>query len=357
MADKPERVRAFDWLRGLAVLVMIQCHAMALLYPALRGPEPYPTLVWIDGLVAPSFILAAGFSLALVQVRAAMSADAAPGARARRFKKTLRRVGEVLAVGALMQWMWFPLLHEPKWLLRIDILPCIGLSLLIALPIFSLLASRPRALQWTALALAALVFGVAPYFENAPPLLAHFVSHKSGSMFPLLPWAGYVYLGAAIGAATARGGVRAAALWMSILGAVGIAIWLLTPQFQAMYPPHEFWITNPANHARRLVQVCGGTLVLLALEHLVRGAWQRTVPVRLIEIFGTSSLAGYFYHESLLYYRIGGVSFHALWGDHSTWARYCALTALLIAMTLVLAWATDKVYRRVDRRLTAPAAP
>ena len=350
--NKPDRVRAFDWLRGLAVLVMIQCHAMALLYPRLRGPSPYPTLIWIDGLVAPSFILAAGFSLALVQVRAA----AAGGPRGPRFRKTLRRICEVLAVGGLMQWMWFPLLREPHWLMRIDILPCIGLSLLIALPFFFSLAPHPRTLQWTSLGLAALVFGLAPYFENVSLPLAHFVSHKSDSMFPLLPWAGYVYLGAAIGAATATGGARAAARWLFSLGCAGILLWILSDSVQAAYPPHEFWITNPANHARRIVQVCGGTLVLLGAEHWLKGAWQQSAPVRFVEVFGTSSLAGYFFHESLLYFRIRGVSFHALWGDKCSWGEYAALTALLIAMTFVLAWATDKVYRLVDQRLSPVAS-
>jgi hypothetical protein len=31
----------------------------------------------------------------------------------------------------------------------------------------------------------------------------------------------------------------------------GIALWILTPQLTAVYPPHQFWVTNPANHARR----------------------------------------------------------------------------------------------------------
>src|SRR5207237_1427556 len=120
------RVRAFDWLRGIAVLVMMQTHALSLLHPSLRQGRFFQDLQWIDGLVAPSFIFAAGFSMALTQVRAAAS----PGARWPRIRRTLRRLLEVLAVATLMQWMWFPLWREPKWLLRIDILMCIFLSLL-----------------------------------------------------------------------------------------------------------------------------------------------------------------------------------------------------------------------------------
>src|SRR6266511_579226 len=104
------RVRAFDWLRGIAVLFMIQCHALALLVTPIRETALFHRLVWLDGLVAPSFTFAAGFSLALVQVRGANA-----GTRGKRLRKTLRRLGEVLAVATLVNWMWFPIFREPWW--------------------------------------------------------------------------------------------------------------------------------------------------------------------------------------------------------------------------------------------------
>jgi uncharacterized membrane protein len=355
MADSA-RVRAIDWLRGLAVLVMMQTHALSLLRPDLHTGPLFSRLQWIDGLVAPAFILAAGFSMALTQVRAAASASTSPGARGRRLRRTLRRLGEIYLVATLMQWMWFPLLREPKWLLRIDILMCIALSLTLALPILVLLAPRPRALSWVSLALAALVFGVAPLGENVPGVLNHFLSHKSGSMFPLLPWAGYVYLGAAVGAATAAGGSRSAALWLLGIAIAGIAIWSATPFFQGLYGPHDFWVTNPANCARRFTQVSLIALVLLGAETLFRGAWQRSLPIRFVEVFGASSLAAYFFHEALLFYRIRGLSFHALWGDRATWPQYWGLVAPLIAMTFVLTWLADRAYQRLGLGGRAPVS-
>jgi uncharacterized membrane protein len=340
------RVRAFDWLRGLAVLVMIQTHALVLLRPELRAGSFFATLQWIDGLVAPSFILAAGFSMALTQVRAAAAANDA-GARRRRSRRTLRRIGEVLFVATLTNWMWFPIFREPRWILRVDILQCIGLSLLIALPILSALASRPRALQLAALLLATLAFGAAPLAEQVRGPLAGFLNAKTGAVFPLLPWSGYVYLGAAIGAAAATGGSRAAAAWLVALAVAGALLWALTPQIAAAYPPHEFWVTDPANHARRWTQVCLFALLLLGVERLARGAgpW----PVRFVEVFGTSSLAGYFLHEMLLFYRFAGFSFETVWGNRCSWPLYWPVLALLIAATFALTVLVDRVYRRLDR--------
>jgi hypothetical protein len=70
MATPLPRIYAFDWLRGVAVLVMIQTHALVLLLPAIHQQALFKNIVRIDGLVAPSFIFSAGFSLGLVQVRA-----------------------------------------------------------------------------------------------------------------------------------------------------------------------------------------------------------------------------------------------------------------------------------------------
>ena len=351
------RVRAFDWLRGGAVLVMIETHALVLLRPALRAGSFYSVIQWIDGLVAPAFILAAGFSLALTQVRAAAGdaraqadagdARAAGDARRARFLKTLRRIGEVLAVATLVNWMWFPIFREPRWILRVDILQCIGLSLLIALPFIFLLAPRPKALQAAGLLGAALVFGLSPLAEHVGPPLAGILNRSTGAPFPLLPWGGSVYLGAAIGAAGTAGGKKAIAAWLLGLAALGVLLWLLTPQISGLYPPHDFWVTDPTNHARRWTQVCLIALLLLGLEAAgMRGGR----PVRFVEVFGTSSLAGYFFHQMLLYFHLFGFSFEKFWGDRCSWPQFWALLALLIAMTFALTVATDAVYQRINAR-------
>jgi hypothetical protein len=82
--------------------------------------------------------------------------------------------------------------------------------------------------------------------------------------------------------------------------------------------------------------------------------------VRFIAVFGSSSMAAYFFHESLLYYRARPFyfSFDAWWGHSCTWEKYWALAALLIGCTFVLVLLTDRVYRWVDQRLPSlPSGP
>ena len=68
-APPPSRAGRYpfiDVLRGLAVLFMIETHTVnALLDPALRAGTFHDALTYVNGLVAPAFLFAAGFSIVL----------------------------------------------------------------------------------------------------------------------------------------------------------------------------------------------------------------------------------------------------------------------------------------------------
>src|SRR5262249_38303474 len=281
-------------------------HSMVFLRKELLVTRAAAVLDFVNGLVAPSFIFAAGFSLALVQVRTAASG----GPRGPRVLRTLRRIGEVLAVGTLINWVWFPIAIEPAWLLRVDILQCIGLTLLLALPLNFALAPRPRTLMVASLLIGVAIFLVAPFADGVTgPLQDLF--NKDGprrSVFPLFPWAGWAFLGGAAGATAARGTaaeVRKLAVGIGLGSAVAL---LLQPLWLAICPPHAFGVTDPANTGARGIAVMAVLLGLLQVEARVPVGAKRSPLVWLVELFGTSSLAAYFFHEMLLYYEIRGVS-------------------------------------------------
>ncbi len=353
------RIKAFDWLRGIAVLVMVETHALVFLRPEFQQTRAMARLNWVNGLVAPSFILAAGFSLALLQVRAGASGWA--GQRARLWR-TLRRIAEVLAVATLVNMVWFPVSEVPRWLTRIDILQCIGLSLLLALPILLALARKPYLLAAVCLFLAASIFLLAPYAEQATGSVAGQLLKRGGpwsTVFPLVPWSGYIFLGAALGALLGVEDSARAHRLLWALVATGLLGWALTPLWLRLYPPHEFWVTDPANSAQRWTMVALLIVGLLAVEQRMSEQWRMSAPVRFVELFGTSSLAAYFFHEMLLFYQVRGVSLDVLFGKRCGWWGYAALTVGVIAATAVLASWTDRLYRALDARTRPPprAAP
>jgi uncharacterized membrane protein len=328
VTEDDRRIMAVDWLRGLSVLFMIQHHATDLLLPALKLDRAYAMLDRVDGLVAPAFTLVAGFSLGLVQVRSR-------GSRSR-VSRTLFRIAQVLAAATFVNWLWFPIFREPRWLLRLDILHCLGFSLLLALPISVSLARRPSALRFVALAIGLTIFAVTPLLERVPGSLGNFLNVNEGSVFPLLPWAGYVFLGLCLGAAAGEGRARLRS-WTIAIGLIGGLVFVLTPLWQVLYPPHTFWISNPGRHGDRWALCCAVLLGLMAVERRVPAQALASAPLRLpvglVDFFGRASLSSYVVHEMLLYYPIFGFSLTGSWGNRCGWLLYSVLTSLLIAAT------------------------
>jgi uncharacterized membrane protein len=345
------RIHAFDWLRGVAVVVMIQTHSLVLLQKGLEKDTFFSWLVRVDGLVAPSFIFSSGFALALVQVRAAL----AGGSRKAQALKTLKRIGEVLLVASLVNTIWFHAWREPKWLLRLDILHCIGLALLSALPFLVGLASRPQVLRWVMLGLAALVFGFSPLTENVTGLASIFVNTRVGALddslgttFALFPWAGYVFLGASFGATV---GMMQKEIqlwrWLGLLWLFGASLWATDGFWRDVYPAHHFWETNPANAAQRWTLVLSVIAVFRVIEVRVPTS-PRSRLAALIGTFGASSLSAYFFHEMLLYEHHVGI-FTRLFRERCDWVTYWPVLAALVFST----WLCVKAWERIDPRLRA----
>ena len=329
---------------------MIQTHALVLLLPSIHGQEFFKQLVSIDGLVAPSFIFSAGFALALVQVRAGLA-----GRRSEQARKTFKRIVEVLLVASLINFIWFPMYREPKWLLRIDILHCIGLSLLLLLPVLVALSPRPNVLRWTTLVLALAIFAVAPYGEQLTGVWQLFFNTRpgvlddtTGAQFPLLPWAGYVFLGASFGTTiAAMKEEKELWWWLALLMGIGALLFLNEEAIRNLYPAHQFYVTNPANAARRWTYVLG----LVAVLRLIERRWPKTTPstaAKWLGGFGAASLSAYFFHEMLLYHRWVGV-FARFFREKADWPLFWVLVAALIAAT----WGCVKLWTRVEPKLRA----
>lgn len=320
---------------------MIEAHALALLRPELRMSPEGRRLDWLNGLVAPSFIFAAGFSLALVQVRGAQ------GPRWPRARRSLRRIGEVLAVGLLVNAIWFPWRVEPGWLLRLDILPCIGVSLLLAMPLLVSLSRRPAVLSALSLLVALGIFLVSPYGALVTGPWAD-VAHNRGphqSLFPLLPWAAYVFLGASVGAMAAGASVRRIQVFLAGLAGLGATLSSLSDFFVTVYPPRTL---NPGNHGQRFLMVSLLLIALLLLESLVTERWRKSLGVRFMETLGMSSLAGYFFHEMLLFGQLGGISLAGMARDKLGWGLYLVSLAGLVLATTLLIKGVEWVYPRYE---------
>jgi uncharacterized membrane protein len=363
------RIRALDWHRGIAVLVMIECHCLALLHKSHDNEPLRQFLNSINGLVAPSFIFAAGFALAMVSCRAASD----PVGRRARALKTLSRIAEVLVVSNILNMQLWPVFRDPSWWLRVSILSCIAYSLFILWACVFSLGNRPRTVAAVMAGLSALIFALAPWTQTLRGLgpLQHFVNNSTDSPFPVLPWAGYAFLGASIGALMSipEKGPGYLLKGLVTMFAAGLTIALIGPGWAKVYH-WDPWILS--NAGERIWKVAAIALTLRGVELFgASQGWAMKNPLtRVLELYGTSSLSAFYFHITLLYgftaplIRGHYIAFHPLgdWLYKADWGAYWVLAILIIAATGVLCWAWDFVdvklpWKKAKKKPEAAPAP
>ncbi|MDP1830434.1 MAG: heparan-alpha-glucosaminide N-acetyltransferase domain-containing protein [Geothrix sp.] len=195
-----------DQLRGWAVIVMIEVHAVNVwLQPGLR-PD---WLNYLNGLVAPSFTMAAGYSLVI-------STFKTDGTLRPFWPDTARRLGFILLCAYALHapgitfadWTVLNTVQKARELFKLDVLQCIVFSLLI-LQFLARLVRNPRIFTGLALAIAILVPLVSPFLWATGvadglwlPLRGLFNGNPDRgvqALFPLFPWLAFPAFGAFLG--------------------------------------------------------------------------------------------------------------------------------------------------------------
>ncbi len=333
------RIRAIDWLRGIAVFDMILWHSAGLLKPG----HSREILGLLGGLVAPAFLFAAGYAIALVVVRASASPD--PAARRRRAVKSLQRIGEVLVVALILRWLTRSS-YDPHWIYAIDILNAIALTLLAVFPIMYAGGKRPGLTAVIVALLGLGCFAVAPHVPDG--FWGDFIKPGSSDFAPI-PWSGYVLIGAAAGCLASMNLTGAALSGLFFLG----CLLKFTPW--SAFVGGNAWILT--NHGERFLMVFGTALALYSLEREAneRGWKLDWFPFSALELVGTSALTAYTVHIVLLYVPIPNPVYHfsywRVWGQKLDWGPYFLALLSLFGITMLVCWGWPKVSEAVKARL------
>src|SRR5436190_20227733 len=90
-----KRYPYLDWLRGLAILIMIQCHAFnSFTRMDLRDGGPYVLSQFVGGMAAPLFLFMAGMTTGF-QMESLAQRETSPR---RRWLTALKRGGYILGI-------------------------------------------------------------------------------------------------------------------------------------------------------------------------------------------------------------------------------------------------------------------
>jgi len=203
-AVKPGRIQFIDVIRAFAILMMLQGHFVdTTLDPYYRQPESWVYSLWhfMRGLTAPVFFTTTGLVFVYLLMK-----DGRVFWQNYRVKKGIRRgfflvfLGYALKInliGILLGWFF-------DSYLVVDVLHCIGLAL-VALILLYGLHQLSRLPFWLLLLVSGLwVFLIDPSakahdWSHWPVWAANYFTLTHGSVFTLIPWIGYTFIGGALG--------------------------------------------------------------------------------------------------------------------------------------------------------------
>jgi uncharacterized membrane protein len=295
------RRRYLDWLRGIAVLIMIEGHTLdSWTQAADRAGPAYRWAIVVAGFGAPIFLFLAGLSLTLA-AGARLGRGLTPQQVA---AAALKRGLWIFALAFLFRLQsWIISGGPPRALLKVDILNVMGVAMIIGAGLWYLgRRDAGRAALFVAASVAAslltpLVRASAALAVLPDPVESYLRPAGTANTFALFPWAGFLAAGAAIGVWLARTRTPVEERRVNLaLGALGIL--LAAGAYWASFRPPlfagtTFWTSSPAFFFLRL----GLLVAAMPAAHVVT-AWWRGAP---LEEFGRASLFVYWVHVEMVY--------------------------------------------------------
>lgn len=208
--NKRIRIIFLDMMRALAVLMMVQGHTIdTFLANDYRTFDSILYSIWfsIRGFTAPIFMFTSGVVFTFL-----LRSRKEPFFENPRVKKGAYRFIVLVLIGYLLRYPTytvfnFSVVRHEQWMgfFTVDALHLIGFGLLFVL-ILSLIAEKLKVKDYFVFIPGVLFFfGLYSITENInwanymPIPFAAYMYHKTGSYFPLFPWAGYVISGAILG--------------------------------------------------------------------------------------------------------------------------------------------------------------
>ena len=347
------RRRYVDWLRGVAVLIMIEAHVLD---SWTGGPDRETTAfrlaLMIGGMGGALFLFLAGVAVTFsASARLRRSGDANLARLA-----VARRGVELFALAFLFRIQaWILGWSSPAALLKVDILNIMGPSIAAAAALWGWRRSMRSRLIVFAVASLALAFST-PLIAAAPiaglpdPLEAYIRPIPGMSNFVFFPWSAFLFAGVLAGLALEAGtsvNETRANVWIflagsAIAGAAFVASFLPSP-----FAHSSFWHTSPSFFFIRSGLMAAAIAVAYAWQLRPGGdtTWSPLVQM------GRSSLFIYWIHVELVYGLISRPLHQALTLRKSL-AMFVLLSVCMLGCSIakdrVLAWWRGRIPRRLN---------
>lgn len=304
------RLGYIDWMRGLAILIMIEAHVLdAWTRPADRQGLPFGVSAILAGFAAPMFLFLAGVSVAF----AASAGERRTGSMAGAAARVRRRGWEVFGLAYLFRFQAYVL--NPKAMLtgvlKVDILNIMGPSIVASAALWQFARTYARRLlilggAALAVTLATPLVRTTGLIDPLPSFLQWYMRPTPGrNNFTLFPWAGFVFAGAAVGVmldrAHALKAERPLHAWMAPGALLFAAACYAGSHLPSIYADSQFWTSSPMFFLLRAGIVTATLSAVYFWERRPRLLGERWPWGSPMATFGRSSLFVYWVHVELVY--------------------------------------------------------
>nr|WP_315124526.1 heparan-alpha-glucosaminide N-acetyltransferase domain-containing protein [uncultured Capnocytophaga sp.] len=301
---KKFRLDFIDVIRAFAICMMLQGHFVGgLLADAYRddGNPIYWLWHYCTGITAPVFFTVSGFIFTFLLVKEKDANQV--GWRNPRVKKGIRRGFLLIGIAYFLR-MSFQ---------SVDVLHCIGLSLLLLIATYLLSYQSKRwVMPAILLSVTLLAFTFEPFykglrFESLPLPIANYLTRAYGSFFPIFPWFGYVSFGGFMGYLFQHYKAHPHLYRNAILLFLTVGAFLL---WASHYIVEQLFYLNHSTFFARLMEDfaylrLGNVLLVFGFFALMRNV----ITSQLIKSIGQNTLSIYVIHCFVLY---GSITSHGL---------------------------------------------
>lgn len=341
MSNSKSRLFFLDAIRAWAILMMLQGHFIdGLLDNAYRNDSNilFSTWKYFRGITAPVFFTVSGFIFTFLLIKSPLTGWANP-----RVKKGIKRGIELLVIAYLLRMNLFGLLKGEIYdsFYLVDVLHCIGLSLLFIIGFYILTFAKKRWIFPTILLSTTIVLFVfeplykAASFEFLPQIFANYLTKANGSVFTIIPWLGYATIGSFMSVIFSKYQDRKNLYTYIVPIYVAIGVILLFASsdiFLSVYDITGIELFQQIFNNNYLFIRLGDVLIVFSIFILLRKVLKNATWLRI----GQSTLSIYIIHFILLYGSFTGIGLYSFF-HHSLnpWIAISGAILFMIASTFL----------------------
>lgn len=360
MKQTTSRLIFIDIIRAFAICMMLEGHFIdGLLAPEYRDENNlfYATWHYIRGMTAPVFFTVSGFIFTYLLIKEQNPAKM--GWNHVRVQKGVRRGINLIIIAYLLRANIFNLFtpgYTDMNVRRVDVLHCIGLSLLFLIAFYLLTYRRKNRLRMSIMLLGTtfVAFFFEPIYshltyEYLPMALANYFTKENGSVFTIFPWFGYASLGGFMGFLFYKNRenphlYRNMVIWYILLGVILITFPYWMGKIADTLQIHSLQLIA---HGDYLIKRIGNVLLFFALFMILR----HVITSPTLQKIGQNTLSIYVIHYIILYGSFTGMGLYRYFHDQLTPWQAIIGAILFVVVTILITFLYMRKEALIDEKI------